>query len=215
MTWQIRYTPQHPKHREACLTLQNNKKHYKLRGWYGPLAELIFKNIQKYLPIKKQQPIQQQTIEKQLAQFILIQASFLHQRCLHDYQITTDTEKAGLAKHHDLADLLLFIRMTANHPCYDSIMTLFDTQIPWCEDIDTQLNMLLECKIIQQLRFQNWHFFDKNPFPHNHVLDLQKQMLFDYHQLHSIVDHKKLIVGTSINHPGSILYIKEPSSSSC
>ncbi len=198
MTWQIKYTPQLGNQKEACLTIQKHKKNYKLRGWYGPLAELIFKVVQKYLPANHEQHKQQYAIEKQLAQFILIQASFLHQKCLHDYQVLSDTDKAGLCKHHDLTDLLLFIRMTANHPCFDSVMAFGQTQIPWCDDIETQLDQLLEQKLIQQVKYRQWHFYDKNPYPHDHILDLKNQRLFDHHQHNQLEKHQKLIVANRI-----------------
>jgi hypothetical protein len=193
MTWKLSYDRQCNLHQEACLTIHNDRKQYKLRGWYGPMAELILQSIKKFIPRIHTSPLKQ-PIEKQMAQFILMQASFLHQKCLHEFQVQTDTDRVGLSDDHNLAELLLFIRMTANHPCSDSIAAFSQTQIPWCDDVQTHLNQLVDCKLIQRVKYQQWYFYDKNPYPHNHIVDLQDQMLFDHHLHKPIKNHQKLIL---------------------
>ncbi|MCB1581668.1 MAG: hypothetical protein R3E90_08920 [Marinicella sp.] len=195
MNWTIKYTPKWKNNQEALLTLVSSHQRHPLREWYGPLAELIFCSSYKHLSKHISMTTQQFDIEKQLAQFILMQACFLHQKCLHEYQVNQDTKKAGLTNNNDLAELLLFIRMTSNHPNQHSLMTFHNAQIPWCDDFETRIDNLINSKLIQHIRYKNMDFFDKNPYPHDHILDLHDKVLFDYQQNFPIREHQKLIVG--------------------
>jgi hypothetical protein len=103
-----------------------------------------------------------------------------------------------LDDNHDLAEILLFIRMTDKHPCQQSLEQFTAQQTPWCHDMQAAIDRLLECKLIQQVKYQQWLFFDKNPYPHNHLLDIKNNSLVDYNHQMTIDNNHKLLISSPI-----------------
>ncbi len=194
MTWQLTYTENHQQSGESCLQLNHHKKNKQLRSWFGPLAQHLFRLIKKQLSSTTTEHHTVFQIEKQLAQHLLIQASFYHQRCLHQYQVYDDIKNLQLNQHNELCELLLFIRMSAQHPSQQTLQQLIDNQLPWYTDFNTEIKTLIDAKLIQKIGYRGLVFYDKNPYPHDHILDLHNQRLHDYTQLQGSLNQQQLLL---------------------
>lgn len=194
MSWQIYFTKNHQQTGDCCLQLTNSFSNYNLRSWSGPFASHLFDSIKPKLNTADTNN-GSVTIDKQFVQYLLIKASFLHQKCMYEYQVTSDLSKTiGLNDIHEMAEILLYIRMTEKHPCLESLIHFAEQQIPWCNDIHSAIEALLDHKLIQQIKYHRWCFFDKNPYPHNHLLDMETNCLVDHHHQMTIDNNQRLIV---------------------
>ncbi len=200
MTWQLKLIENHQQTGEHCLELCRINKHSPLRSWFGPIAQLLLQQNHRYLPPSKklndEANTQRWAIDKQMAQYLLVQASFFHQRCLHQYQVNDDIKSKGLDNNHDLSELLLFIRMSSQHPSHQTLLTLVSSQLPSNKGLEGNLNTLLSAKLIQKISFHNWAFYDKNPYPHDHLLDLKTFELNDFNQHQKRHEQQLLICQT-------------------
>ncbi|WP_223787558.1 hypothetical protein [Marinicella meishanensis] len=174
MNWQLQYEPNHQHCGEACLTLTQHNRCEPLRRWFGPMATQLARWLRaSHSKISGQHPT---TINKSLAQQLLMQASFHHQACLHRYHVTQDLPAQSPA----MCDVLLYLRMSRLHPCQDTMETLLNTQMPHCQDLEDILQRLVQAELIQCINSGSQRFYDKNPYPHDHILDTQTDRLFDY-----------------------------------
>ena len=199
MTWQLNFIKNHQQTGEYCLELCRINKPTPLRCWFGPMAQHLLQQSNHYLPSSQtlytEGNTQRWGIEKQLAQHLLVEASFFHQRCLHQYQVNDDIKSKGLDNNHDLSELLLFIRMSAQHPSHQTLITLVNSQQHRSSAFEDNLNTLLSHKLIQKIGYNNWVFYDKNPYPHDHLLDLSTFKLHDFsgqkktHELQLLICH--------------------------
>ncbi|MCX7553867.1 hypothetical protein OS175_08250 [Marinicella sp. S1101] len=178
MTWTLHIDCNFQNTHEFCLQLNHTDKARNFRSWMGPMAKHLFMQLQQNLA--RCTSSQSFIIEKQLAQYALMQASFHHQRCLHQFQIIQDLEAIDLAGHNEMADMLLFIRMTPQHPCHDTLLLFSQQQTPWTQDAEAVIAQLVEAKLIQIIKCGEQTYYDKNPYPHDHVLDLNTLKLTDF-----------------------------------
>ncbi len=180
MNWQLTLINNYQNSGESCVQLTHTKRENLLRSWFGPFAQQLFHSITNKVPT----PVKNShncclDIGKQCAQYLLVQASYQHQRCLYQYQVNQDLNNKGIQGAHELGDLLLYIRMTAQHPCHQNIEQLYNTQLSSCHDTGQALNTLLDARLIQQINYQQLTYYDKNPYPHDHVLNLRSEKLTD------------------------------------
>ncbi len=192
MPWELNINSNFKDTSECCLQLSHTEKKQSFRSWFGPLAKHIYIQLQNKFNFRAQGESFQ--IEKQFAQYTLMQASFHHQRCIYQYQINSDLEANALTGQYDLAELLLFIRMTPQHPSQDTLIEFAQKQMPWCADIDTAINQLLDAKLIQKIICDGHIFYDKNPYPHDHVLDIPSQKLKDFTFDQPIQKNQRLVL---------------------
>lgn len=194
MSWQIHINSNHEETSECCLQLRHSDKNHTFRSWFGPLAKLIYLQLQsKFNLTDCGHTIQ---IEKQFAQYTLMHASFIHQRCMYQYQITNDLKLNNLSDQHDLAELLLFIRMTCQHPTERTLIACVQTQMPWCDEVERAIDALIETKLIQKIVCTDHVFYDKNPYPHDHVFDLKEHKLNDFNDSQKLNRNQRLVVGS-------------------
>lgn len=191
MPWELSITHDYKETTESCLQLQHSDKENVFRSWFGPLAKYIYLTLQNKFDFNPDK--RSFLIEKQFAQYTLMQASFHHQRCSHVYQINQDLENQGLSEKYELAEILLFIRMTPQHPSHETLIQFGQQQIPWCDDIEAAIEQLIETKLIQRIHCETHIFYDKNPYPHDHILDLSENTLNDLAFDQPINEHQKLI----------------------
>lgn len=198
MTWHLSMIENHQQSNEHCLQLRHHNKPTPLRSWFGPMAQHLLQQIRSCLPpaekLKTKHNTQNFVLDKQLAQHLLIQASFFHQRCLHQYQISDDLKNKGLSHSHELCELLLFIRMSAQHPSHQTLQVWVENQLPYWVDFEAELNTLLNAKMVQKISHQDWVFYDKNPFPHDHLLDLTSLKLNDFYGPEQLLEKHQLLI---------------------
>ncbi len=180
MTWHVGFIDNYQQTGECCLKLRHGKRGTQLRGWFGPLARHLYSLTQPQFHANQSKTSKHLAIDKQMAQFLLIQASFFHQRCFHMYQVKDDIKRQNLNFSHEVCELLLFIRMSNHHPSHKTIQLFVQHQIPWCEDFEKKIEDLLAVKLIQKFSHNNLVFYDKNPYPHDHLLDLKTLKLEDF-----------------------------------
>ena len=161
-------------------SLNHEKKKNLLRCWFGPLALHLFQQTICSQQINQTTINQSIKIDKKMAQHLLIQASFFHQRCLQQYQVQNHLKQQFQSYSHELCDLLLFIRMSSQHPCQKTLQLFVDCQMPWCTDLDAEINTLLDAKLIQKIKYRDLIFYDKNPYPHDNILNLKTSKLEDF-----------------------------------
>ena len=151
------------------------KRNSPLRQWYGPIAKQLL-NIESYncklnLTTGGTKTIQ---IDKQSAQWFLIEASFYHQKCMQQFHIVNDLKIKSLEPTHELSELLLYIRMTIHHPSQDNLHIFTDSHIPFSCDVERAIKSLMATKLIQKIEFLHFKFYDKNPNPHDHIFNQKK-----------------------------------------
>ncbi len=194
MIWQLKLTANHQQSGEFCLSLSQGKRNHLLRRWFGPLAQHLFQQpvcSREKTPATIDQDI---NIDKQMAQHLLIQASFFHQRCLQQYQIQNHLKQQCQHYSHELCELLLFIRMSSQHPCQKTLQLFVDCQMPWCTDIEAEINTLLDARLIQKIKYKDLIFYDKNPYPHDHLLNLKTSQLKDFNSHDTKINHQELLI---------------------
>jgi DNA-binding transcriptional MerR regulator len=120
------------------------------------------------------------SISKQLAQHLLIEASFQHQFCLHHFRVMTDLYQQQLPAGM-LEELLLYLRMTPRHPSHHQVLTVMSRIQPDNSRCEEHLEKLQEQRLIQKITHRGQVFYDKNPLPHAHLYDPEKNCLFDHH----------------------------------
>lgn len=175
-TWHIELTPANSHQLNDVLNL--SQIHKPFRKWFGVLAGEIFKSIHIGLQLPLARP---KVLNKTEAQHILIEAAMIQQQCLHHYRVYQDL-KIHQAKDLALHDLLLFIRMSHYHP---NEMDLMDYQehshvIESDDHLKHLLHQLQEQRLIQKIHANNRIFYDKNPYPHCHLLDTKTGRISDY-----------------------------------
>ncbi len=181
MTWQINLINDFRCSGETCLELTHHHRYCQLRNWFGPFAQRLFNSIKdQLLRSNDDSVIHQIIVDKQFAQYLLVQASFLHQRCMHQYQVHQDIHDKGITYSHELGELLLYVRMTPQHPSQQTLEHFIDTQLAWCDETEQAIHTLLESKLIQKIKFNQQTYYDKNPYPHDHILNLDTNILSDY-----------------------------------
>lgn len=192
MSWKLNLSHNFNHTNEYCLQLCHTEKNQSFRSWFGPLAKRIHHHLQSCLKLPTtDQPV---TMDKHDSQYALMQASFLHQRYLYQFQVNHDLELNQLSNNFDLVELLLYIRMTKQHPNHETLLMFAQTQMPWCDEPEAAINLLVETKLIQKIDFLNYTFYDKNPYPHDHVLDLKKLILNDLNTTHEINVNERLVL---------------------
>jgi len=200
MTWQVNFTYNYKQSGECCLELCHEKRNTQLRSWFGPLAQHLFNQPQLKLFSDQTKEQYNFSIDKQMAQFLLIKASFFHQRCLHMYQVKDDIKRQELIYSHELCELLLFIRMSNQHPSHQTLELFVEYQIPWCEDLRSKIESLLSAKLIQKISLNSTYkhnglvFYDKNPYPHDHLLNLETLKLNDVTHTAMKHDQQQLLI---------------------
>ena len=194
MTWIINYSRNFKQTDECCLELCHRNKSTPLRAWFGPLASQLFQLINNQINLTKLASRSSFIIEKHQAQYLPIQASFLLQRCQHLYQVNKDLKHLDSKYQHEVCEILLFIRMSNQHPKQQTLQLFTDIQLPHCTDIETAIDVLLKAKLIQKIQYNDWVFYDKIPYPHDHVLDLNSLKLVDYNHSELRSNQQKLLI---------------------
>ncbi|TDR22741.1 hypothetical protein [Marinicella litoralis] len=192
MTWQLTLINNHRQSNECCLKMTQLKRNRILRQWFGPMAWQLFKSVtgDKTTPVCHNEKV---LLDKQTAQSFLIEASFFHQKCLQLYQINSDLKSKGLVPSQELCELLLYLRMTTQHPSHQIISLLADCHFPCNLSFDRALKALLNAQLIQKIVCLPFIFYDKNPYPHDHVFDQTSQSLTDHDNIKIIHDHQMII----------------------
>ncbi len=194
MSWKLTIFDDYLHTGESCLKLTHSDRINTFRSWFGPMAHQLFNvAVDKYHRACRHQTQSQLSIQKQFAQHLLIEASFHHQRCLQRYQIYTDIKNSGLNHTQNLSEILLFIRMTPQHPCIDTLQLFANKQLPNCLDLEEALQSLTDVKLIQKICVKEIDFYDKNPYPHDHVWDFETKDLKDYTLKEHLKSHQQLI----------------------
>jgi hypothetical protein len=120
-------------------------------------------------------------LDKTQAQHILIQAAMVQQHCMQHYRVYADLKTNNI---DDLAshDLLLFIRMSNYHPSWSDLISYQQHShvIESTHQMQSLLHILQNKQLIQGITADNQQFYDKNPYPHCHVLDTITGRLSDY-----------------------------------
>ncbi|MCX7545138.1 hypothetical protein [Marinicella gelatinilytica] len=185
-TWTIELTPASHRQFNDVLSLNQNKTTGHFRRWFGGLAGEIYLGIKSGLDLAIARP---QPLDKTQAQHILIQAAMVQQQCMHHYRVYQDL-KAHDLKDLALHDLLLFIRMANYHPSYQDLgeFQQHSHVIESNEHLKTLINELNSKQLIQCIKVNNKRFYDKNPYPHCHLLDTETGLISDY-DCHLNVSH--------------------------
>ena len=180
--WQLTYNPNFRQLGEPGLTLHKHNSTEALRRWVGPLATRLINRLAEHtnqtagIPGTKSRF----NISKQLAQHLLIEASFQHQFCLHHFQVIQDLQSHRL-QTGSMEELLLYLRMTSQHPCHEDVLAVMSLIQPDNSCCEEQLITLQERHLIQKIAHRNTVFYDKNPLPHAHVYDPEQGCLYDHH----------------------------------
>lgn len=177
-TWNIQLTPANHNQLNDVLALNQSNRHGHFRRWFGALAGEIYLGIKSGLNLVI---AQQQPLDKTQAQHILIQAGMVQQQCMHHYRVYHDLKSQGIT---DLAlhDLLLFIRMASYHPS-DQDLDNYQQHSHVIESpshLQTLINELNNKQLIQRIVAKDKPFYDKNPYPHCHLLDTETGRISDY-----------------------------------
>lgn len=177
-TWTIQLIPANRNQFNDLLSLDQSKNKAHFRSWFGGLAGEIYQGIKSGLNLAI---AQKQPLDKTQAQHILIQAAMVQQQCMHHYRVYHDLKTQGIT---DLAlhDLLLFIRMANYHPSHQDLQNYKQHShvIESDAHLQTLINALNNKKLIQRITVKNNHFYDKNPYPHCHLLDTETGHISDY-----------------------------------
>ncbi len=185
-SWQLKLTKNHQATKEYSLKLINKKANKTFRNWFGPLALQIYHKAKRHLT-KNQHKITKQntlTFDKHFAQHVMIEASLYQQLCHHHYQTVEDLELKGLSHHTSTNNVLLYIRMTAQHPSRQTIKTLLWDEKNHGVDHDQIVDKLVQHRLIQKFKINDHIFYDKNPYPHNHLYNVETNQLTDCDQSH-------------------------------
>ena len=180
--WQLTYDPDIRQLGEPGLTLHKHNSTEALRHWVGPLANHIVNRLSPHIrwPYVQPKAKSRLNISKLLAQHLLIEASFQHQHCLHHFQVIKDLKNNGL-QTGNTAELLLYLRMTLQHPCHDHVLQVMSLMQPDNTRCEEQLCDLQDHQLIQSIKHRNTVFYDKNPLPHAHLYDPLQGCLYDHH----------------------------------
>lgn len=180
-TWQLIYQLKHQGLNEPSLSLKHQTKGSILRCWIGPMAEILMSQAIQLLKyhVTKTKPIIVLNISKQFAQHFLIEASLQQQLQLQRFYVVTDIQnKQGIQRQAD--ELLLFIRMSCQHPCHQTLLHAMACMQPDNHRSEELIWQLQQQQLIQVIEHQNTRFYDKNPIPHRHLYDPKKHVIFDY-----------------------------------
>ncbi len=176
--WSIQLTPANHFQLNDVLSLNKHNYGEHFRSWFGGLAGEIFQRIRSGFNLALAQP---QKLDKTQVQHILIEAALVQQQCMHHYRVYSDLKTHDIT---DLAlhDLLLFIRMANYHPGEQDLVHY--QQHSHVIENSNHLNQLLcqlhDHKLIQKISANNSVFYDKNPYPHCHLLDTETGRISDY-----------------------------------
>ncbi len=177
-TWTIKLTPANTNQFNDLLSLDQSKHNGHFRSWFGGLAGEIYQGIKSGLNLAIAQP---QSLDKTQAQHILIQAAMVQQQCMYHYRVYHDLKAQQLT---DLAlhDLLLFIRMANYHPSKQDLLNYQQHShvIESPGHLQSLLDQLDNKQLIQGIVADNKQFYDKNPYPHCHLLDTETGHISDY-----------------------------------
>lgn len=194
MTWKLTLIHNYQNSNEYCLTMTHLKRNSTLRQWYGPIARQLFKKASykhnSFSSVENQHSI---LMDKQATQYFLIEASFFHQKCVQLFQINNDVKAKCLSLTQEVSELLLYIRMTDQHPSHKNLIIFADCHIPCHLDFENTLKSLLEVRLIQKIEILHFVFYDKNPYPHDHIFDHKSLTLKDHNQIEQLLNHQKLI----------------------
>jgi len=181
-TWQLILTKNHLNLNEYGLVLKNSNSSSIMRCWFGLIAKKLWANA-----IKHSDHINTGSknschinCDKNFAQHLLIEASFLQQLCAQQFNIHKDLASNGMTINCVAAEILLFIRMTQQHPSREIITQIMDLTLRGNHDYEHPLNLLQEMRLIQKICYQDQSYYDKNPYPHCHVYDPENQTIYDY-----------------------------------
>jgi|GEM_PF-2284201 len=194
MIWKLSLTHNHQQSNEYCLTMTHLKRNCQLRQWFGPIAQQLFKQASyKHNIIASAQNQLSMIIDKQSAQHFLIEASFFHQKCVQLYHINQDLKANCLELTQEISELLLYLRMTDQHPTHENLNLFADCHMHCHLDFEKALKALIEANLIQKIEILHCIFYDKNPRPHDHIFDHQNMTLIDCDSIDSQFDDPKLI----------------------
>jgi len=177
-TWSIQLNPAVRQQPNDVLSLRNQNQSKHFRSWFGALAGEIYQSIRVGLNLPLAKP---KALDKTEAQHILIQAAMVQQHCMQYYRVYADLK----LKHIDdlaLHDLLLFIRMANYHPNQQDLIHYQQHShvIESSGHLQSLLNQLQQQQLIQRISTDDKIFYDKNPYPHCHLLDTETGRISDY-----------------------------------
>lgn len=177
-TWYIELTPANHHQLNDVLALRKTNQKQPFRHWFGGLAGEIFDRINSGLKLSLNP---NHVLDKTQAQHILIEAAMVHQHCMYHYRIHSDLKPRDT---DDLAlrDLLLFIRMANYHPNEQDLIHYQQHShvIESCDHLFSLINQLQKQQLIQKITVGSSTFYDKNPYPHCHLLDTETGRISDY-----------------------------------
>ena len=200
MTWKLTLELNHLNTKECRLTMTHCKRNVVLRQWFGPMAHQLLQMAKGNLnPVLSTTLDGSLLIDKQMAQYFLIEASFYHQKCLQQFQITADLKNKHLPIKQDLCELLLYIRMTHQHPSHESLAVFSACHLPCNAEFNQAIESLVDTRLIQRIEFLHFTFYDKNPYPHDHIFDCNSQTLKD-HDCFARVNSRQKRITQHINH---------------
>ena len=180
--WQLKLELSNQCQQEYILSLSKNNSRKKLRSWFGPLALHLF--LKAKHQINPTSDIKNQgdclLFDKLFTQHFLIEASFYHQKCLMEFQVKNDLLSKGLSYDDQLGELLLYIRMTSQHPSYQTLLRVGNETTHNLKGIVSHIQTLKDNLLIQEIKHETYTFYDKNPLPHSHLYDPDKNIIFDY-----------------------------------
>ncbi len=180
-TWQLQYHHNLNHLQEPGLQLVNQKNQHILRCWIGELSTqllIMAMHMNRHFPEPgKNQCLQ---LNKHQTQQFLMAACFHYQACLHQYHVLRDLQACELDQTIGLADTLLYIRMSDQHPRRKHLAHVLHHTLPQVMDFKQQMDLLESHQLIQKLRHKGLVFYDKNPLPHKHLFDPQQQVVIDY-----------------------------------
>lgn len=180
-TWQLLYQHNLKHWQDPALQLINQKSEHVLRCWVGEISTQL---LLMALGMNRHQlkPGHKQCLQlnKHQTQQFLMAACFHYQACLHQYQVLKDLRTQELDHATGLADILLYIRMSDQHPSSKQLAKAMNQTAPQVVGLKQQLKHLEHHQLIQKLTHKGLVFFDKNPLPHKHLFDPDQQVIIDY-----------------------------------
>ncbi len=195
-SWQLSISHMQSPLNEYQLQLINNKTNKTWRSWFGPIAWQIYRKAKSQVLKNHRFAVQNNSLlfDKHYAQHLMIEASLHHHFCHHLYQTTDDLRQQDMAQDLDAHDLLLYIRMTPQHPCHQTISRLASEKSKLGVDHKLIIDRLVARRLIQKIVINQQTFYDKNPHPHDHLFNTQTGQLTDYTEQKIHSDHPNLIL---------------------
>ncbi len=176
------------------------KRNNCLRQWFGPMAQQLFNIISSHRNSSTTCDHHRCILlDKQAAQHFLIEASFYQQKCIQQFQVTSDIRAKCLNPIQAMSELLLYIRMTNQHPSHENLHIFSHCHLPYDLEFEAALEALVVAKLIQKIEFLHFTFYDKNPYPHDHIFDHKSFTLTDQNRIERLFDHQRLIPHQTTN----------------